>query len=556
MYLDILFSMPNPDEFESKKRHDSSQPKPSQKWSLTKVHGTSSLILPLLTRTNGKNGAMLMSIRDMLDHYGMVPLGGEVDRGVRCGPTDILDMLSYVSSAPLKDPRIPTKKKIEKYYDLNSILKSYTEFPLYSAESYLQKAKMHLSSSYQYGFEPFNNFLFYYARARQLGADELSINERTQLNQAVQNQIKWSYFILIVINHLYPDIDKIKRLKQQAYEKVKKKFTEESPEMIAQYEQFLKQMKDYGFEKDYENFTIAKYIEQTARGKRGELTRKLDSFFGSGALFERVCDSQIEFAAIFKDPTEETLQPVLSILKLDEAFEDETQFFTLIKPKEMIQDENVDYMLEDVMDAVYCSDKLSIMNVLNKMYFSFCDLSPLGQEVNDSICQRMQLIKDRVSVIDKIDAANVKFSDEEFALMQKQFPIILVCETDKFTIEYGDTFEYRSKEPLIFGQDITMMATDSTSHQLLLIRYLRENNIKGVEVILIDDLKESIKTEKRPTSQMVNPKGHYRFKFFTQMVVARHNEQNEEAQISFKKGSKPASGMAEAVDYIKTFSKK
>ena len=68
-----------------------------------------------------------------------------------------------------------------------------------------------------------------------------------------------------------------------------------------------------------------------------------------------------------------------------------------------------------------------------------------------------------------------------------------------------------------------MIATDTTEHQLWIIKYLKTNNIKNVEVVLMDQLKQSLEDNQAPQSNSyTNASGNLTLPFFAAMAAAHH----------------------------------
>lgn len=70
---------------------------------------------------------------------------------------------------------------------------------------------------------------------------------------------------------------------------------------------------------------------------------------------------------------------------------------------------------------------------------------------------------------------------------------------------FGDKLEYRVNQPLVFGEDITLLATDTENNKIKLEEYLNQNGIYNISIITFDQLRDCKLTGTKPDCSSTAP---------------------------------------------------
>lgn len=395
----------------------------------TYLHGSNSLIIPLLKSTN----FTLISPPQALKLYGVAPFGGEVVQG----GYDRLDNdgVAFGALETLQGKSLNTR------YTLNTILEKYAYARLnaFSPEANNKLLAEQVLTVANNAFSQFNLLLIYLARAKQseLANDILTQNDIDKIMQELDTTVQFFNLFLLIGNQIN-----------------------------------LKEIKRFNDEEALKLFD-----------SNGEFSFK--------NLCQKINEKNLnlEMLANQENLTSEELQPVLELLG---------EFFTTSNETKIDP-----YYLEfPERGRNTCSDNQFFYFSANKQIGSFFrDI--LQGAVSQNYFDELHIkIRDYLTTLEekrelfanllKLESKNL-LTEEMQAFTDKPFPLILVVDdneniTDKFEIIEDAHAEYRTNNPLTFGQDIKILATDTEEHRLLIDTYFKCQNI-AIQAITFNDLK-------------------------------------------------------------------
>lgn len=477
------------------------------------IHGTNSMIFVGLRKTDFR----LISNQGMLKEYGLAPLGGEVDSAVWGGGTDSLYTPHYISFGELR-VKDPDNHK----YGLEKILSSYTDISLSSVDWYSQRTREYACAGAQCGFDNINNLLINFSRAKQLGGNPLPADQYQRLLEDFNGIVQLYHFFMLLGKYIHPNISAYKRALQELVDNIT-----DIEEMKKKYDEYLALAQHFN-KKHAIDFLISSYEEYTTDEKNNHLRKVIKESFSFESFFKKINIAGLDIRDIYNNPTQDNLQKVLPLLEIRLAGRDSaTQLFNT----EMLVQEGPAVSVSTYDEYLR---RIPVNSCEFNIHFLLLDLL-LGKNLTDVFDQfekalqsRIQVLNERFALLEKMflrPLEEVALSPQELAFMKESFPVILVMSDNQHKCRLIDpsTREYRSFEPLNFGEDIKMIATDTTEHQLWIIKYLRTNSIKNVEVILMDQLKESLANNQPPRSNpYTNASGSLTFPFFAAMAAAHH----------------------------------
>ncbi len=465
------------------------------------IHGTSSLMLPMLKRAEFQ---MMPSLK-LLHDYGMAPVCGELDNAPFGGGLDSLDPPQYICFG-----RMLANESIYQY-GLKKVTKSYTDYHLPDVSSSVWKVKSYAEHLLSNGFQNINKLLIYFARAKQLGHEPLEAKEYDQLIANFKGTIQLNYLLLLVSQYIYPNFKR----HQETMAALRDEVVDSEEEREA-YQRYLERIEKFReIDPDLLEEYKVKDFDQWLQKKREDVDDNLWSVIYQQLTFEklieRINESKIDIGAIVtsSNPSVEDLEKVLALFELPIKSQNDIlgkkqsvtltykQYFSLEASDEFISSEGkYPYSWRELQGCL--ANRGYTINKLLADCFT-------GRVKKDTFVRLARLAKERINVLsrklnllEKIagkDIAQVKFSQAELQSMKKPFPLILISTTnEQLSLCDISTQEYRAFTPLQFGVDITAVATDTEEHQTQVATFFKENNISNVQVILISDLEKSLQS--------------------------------------------------------------
>lgn len=254
------------------------------------------------------------------------------------------------------------------------------------------------------------------------------------------------------------------------------------------------------------NFNIAKDYEEN--GGKPESSR--DIFIKNPYLFvlcklikseltahkiiENIIKEDYDIKLVVENPTPEALKSILPLLKLtiDQC---DYQLFTLQEVKypdkmSSMFNENDNYFFDAIQQHTlgYRVENLLKYTLVGRMRQTFFRNGAGGKfaEVAKTLQRRVNTLEHLIR--NPNDYKKEAIINSPFANQHRNMPIILICEDDQKLYHCGQ--EYRSKELLQIGIDITKIATDTEANREVLEDYFKTvPQYQSIEVYLFDDLK-------------------------------------------------------------------
>ncbi|MFC3908453.1 hypothetical protein ACFORL_05105 [Legionella dresdenensis] len=400
------------------------------------IHGTNSLILPLLKATNFN----IISPPHSLEQYTLAPFGGEISKGGYQRLDN--DGIAFGTLETTQSPVGGTER-----YTLRKILDKYAnQLEPYSIENNKQHLNDCVSNLMSRACSEFNTLLIYLARAKQTGLTTDEVLDQGKIAAIKENLELTRQFL-----HLF---------------------------LLLGSKINIKNLND-----------INPYSEQ-ARRLFFPLTSSDEAWFSFVSVCARIKKSQLDIAAIIRngDFSEKALQPVINVLNGSE----DDFFITGSEVKFDPDYQNVSYARKACNDGHFFSFSTNRGTTIIE---HFQDM--LRGSIMPSYFSKLHAqIKKYLAIIDKKQVLFERLLAKEpenlltediACFTNKPFPLVLVVEeTDKITLFDEHTKEYRSFSPLIIGEDIKTIAT-TAEHQLLLANYFYTQE-KKVKVITIQEL--------------------------------------------------------------------
>lgn len=392
------------------------------------IHGTTFHALHAMAQTDYS----IVPVLTLLDEYQLAPGTGEITAGGfdNIGSDFIFDAFSGAISFGTLHPEA---HHFGNGYDLNKVIKSYTQFNSIKTESndiYLQQQYDLL---FETNFNNFHLFLIYYTRARQLNPNKKNILSEMQLNKIKHELAKqkklYQFFELLMSGDIIVNKEEIKKIYSE------------------------KKFKSYG--DLFRHYNLS----------RKTLADKLQQ------IDER------EFYKIYNLPNEENLNKLLRLLDVPlKLFNINTR-----DPKTQNTEQSLDFL--SLVNFFKCQEDISV--VLAKMINTGLNIYDAPYSAFQARCRKHQhILQERYSILNKI--SNKEYVGSHSNPFEEDFPIIFV--TESLHIEpYGR--EYRSKMALKLGININLLATNTEENRQKLLHYLKDNHLSKIQVVLFEELK-------------------------------------------------------------------
>ena len=319
-------------------------------------------------------------------------------------------------------------------------------------EAAIIEFKYYLKECYKYGFTRINALMVYYLRAKQLGIDDqrlLILDEKKQLLKSYRDTISIYYLILVLEKHL----------------------------------------------------RLNKTLLDSLGWMKSEFAREVYTTFTLDVLINRIAESGIDVKAIYENPTESNLAKLLPIFSLSPISSYYSKQWLVValddpQPCEITSDTSYEFsMLTQNVEGWG----------INGMLFHYIDYYPssravVGMQLHAP--QHIARMEQCLLLLERVLASqseNLLNDSTCHYLLTENFPLMLLCEAeDAVNISLFQFQEFRADRPLIFGKDITLIATDTRKHAAVLRKFLDQNGFSQVGVTLFSELEAIMHTTRRP----------------------------------------------------------
>jgi hypothetical protein len=460
------------------------------------IHGTNSTVLAMLPHTQMK----ITSTVKMLNEYGMAPLFGEAGDSLFGGGLG-LHAEQYISFGRMNS-------SYEKY-GLDRVINSYAGVALDSGKRSLEKFRDRNRDSTNSSYDNINTLLVFLSRAKLQGTS-LEADEREKITESIMSVIQYHYFLLLLVKHVRVDQASLRNYVRHDHEFLKKhgksSDTLEDPKHARlaydkarlAYEENMQFLPEE-YRHPMPDFNYEEYIEELYQYL---INDKFREHFKRKEFLEKILEKNIDLKDIYENPTPENLQKILVLLDFSKTATNDTrvdsseiQYFTLADAANDFANNSPRFGRGEILRFYAAPGKEDLTHFIENVTH--------GHHVVDVACfeeitlSRAKSLEDGLVLMDKIlDSDAIIFSESQRRFIDQPFPIILICDAEDKVHLLED--EYRAHEDLMLGTDITMIATDTPVHQIAVMDFLAENKIDNVQVILIEQLRQSQKDGIRP----------------------------------------------------------
>lgn len=472
------------------------------------IHGSTAVTLALALRT--QKPPRLFSAYGMVDHLARAPLGGELET--------CLDRWSIHCLTQISFGRIYTQDRAA--YNLEKISTTYCELEVDQDDgNAIRKLQEHSKKMSADNMRNINFILIYYARARQLShndQDDAAELCYQQVSQELASVIKSHYFLALLGKVIFFNPDAMTEFKTSISAQL-----ENNPMLTGEHlriQQFSADNPEY-------NLTLQSLQELAAEWADSALYQFIKQQFSPQNLAKALSTHSIAGLQIRHIEADEKQDE-----RLMTEFASPKQVFQFIPigsdrkieleipPCQLlIQQKSGDADIaraessSRIRDAVYSpSSELgrSVSNLIaqyatyhssNSAYFD--NGRAVFIEFADILLQRLQVLER----IHSTPLLEIRLNQQEKSELQAlSFPLIIICDEDHPAIGLFSPHqqEYRCDKPLVFGEDITAVATDTAEHQTIIKQMLAADDLADkVTVHLIQDLKKEF--PQRITRQVI-----------------------------------------------------
>lgn len=416
------------------------------------IHGTTSAALPTL-----RYG--LMSPITLLNKHMMAPMGGEITEGGLSTPKSTCDTCFALL---LPDAARRT-------YDKEKVIKNYAQRPIDLPNK--QKITKAIQECIDKNLGNINEIIVFIARAKQWGLNIQDIIDFKELEKEFHGMQQFYYALLCLTTYAKPN--EINRQKIFFHE-------------------------------------------------RTRMDEFLGCIFKTDKFHELVRNLEIDFKEVWRNPNKNDLDKLAKIFSLP-AGEYIVYPAGMTRPGEKVSvsedlylytfdknlDQNVHYSpnKKEVKNAAYT------VNALIKKLSDQYELESLTYELGSSILAESLYEQEWLSVVhpfllEDISALESRFllmkniienkdakvfTDQEKQLVLDNFPIIFVLE-DESLIDQNLYHEFRVSTTLKLGKEITKVVTNNEVNKEKIQEWLKQNQIDGVQVMLIEELHPNVHT--------------------------------------------------------------
>jgi hypothetical protein len=453
------------------------------------IHGTNAKCFSIFEKT----GMTMMGPLQMVESFMMAPMSGELENGISGFTKDCMPCYGKLDSDGTQE------------YSLDKIIAHYSNMRSWSSSK--DDALYIISTAFSRSFGNINSLLIYILRAKQLGFELLDLEKTTEMIANMKATVQYYYLILLIGTYIYPDYTFLETL--------------DADRSRAYRELILDQL-------TYQNI-IAKIRERN-----------------------------LDIKSIYKNPTQEAVEHCLNLFQLNlpqsmiitEDWElhkievvfstqDRKQIFTMTPCREAEKKALYGKHFTPEHFSGYLSRNCSgfgIHDLLGELISRGQSLESLDI-MRKGFIYNAQELERKISIFERIASKSVpelQFNARQNFFLTNAFPMIFICENeDKMRLSDFSTKEFRAKEPLQIGSDIRTIATDTEEHRLIVMKYLDENHVHNVKVILFEDLKKSKMTHQEPQSPFVHPQDNFpRLSWLTAKKAAANNINSDDPKLA------------------------
>ena len=413
------------------------------------IHGTNAAVFAILLKTDFH----LLPIMEMLGTYYAAPVTGELVNG----GYDTINSTGNICFARMIAPW-------KGAYDLERVLSRYAFHQNESPDMQKFMFRYVVGRGFRQMFLNINLILIYFARSRQLVSELetlISGEDLRLLQNRLDATVQFYYLLQLLGTYIHPDFAAFERLQA---------------------------------------------------GERQMVLDGLYTFCSFEQIIENIIAHKVDIKAILQQPTPENLARALMVLefpktgilqtgflhseKMEVVFS-RTQYFCLYpSPVEMgealFYGSDAAFVFQHLSKndwEIYMIASLLSSWLKREIYPEFFD------KFNSKVKQHATAFEERVQLfhaLARIPQSQFTLTEQQKIFLTHSFPLVFVTDNEeKVVLFHYPTQEYRSASRLKLGVDIKMIATDTSEHRLMVMKWLAAFRIHGIQVILLCDLQES-----------------------------------------------------------------
>lgn len=374
----------------------------------------------------------LFSPITMIENYGIAPEGGEITGGGLCSPH---------STSCMAFGRVQNFG-----YSLDVIQRDYAvPGKQISLQNQIYSFKRTFEAGSSSFFSDINVLLIKLARLKQSGQtaqDLLTEADLQTFKSDLNTSLQVYYFLMLIGSELIPSPE-ISELPSQEFNKI-----------------------------FYENFSLKN-------------------------LYKKFKDSRIDIKAIYESPemNQAAISELIQLFKINGGNRGEVPLLTLNKkPLTELHPlfDSPYYYAEHVMNPSY-GHSYNVPLLLIHIYKKKLDAS-FFSSFQSRILEIVKALEHRANLFENLLQRPSGMPSEEYAPFKNDhFPIIFVKENNENLSDIGG--EYRAIQPLVFGEDIRIIATNSEENRIKIQQYLQHYQLHNkVQVLTFDELKNASNT--------------------------------------------------------------
>jgi hypothetical protein len=241
----------------------------------------------------------------------------------------------------------------------------------------------------------------------------------------------------------------------------------------------------------------------------------------------RILSEKLDIKAIYQNPTPENLSKLLALFPVPNNPEDKKASFVKIldKPRDLSK-----------IESDYDFWKVTMQNAFSTRIYYFFEKWHINNCFTgyEPAKKHIQLMEEHLKIVE--GAINCK-PDNIFDnplhkdLLCQNFPLVLVSEQADAMRLANSGNEYRAIRTLKFGVDVTMVATDTREHALIVKKWLDQHNLSRVQVVLIHELRGVKDTASRPPMPYQHSDGFSRLAWIAANKVGPEDKSRLKATI-------------------------
>lgn len=441
------------------------------------IHGTTNLIFSTLEQTNNT----LLPAETMLVEFKLAPMGGEIEsRGLEGG--------SYNGKQTCFG-RMRSHPRKKSNYTLDKIVENYATTTMskpQDQEAIILDLKKEIARGYKINFDNATVILIYLSRAKQLGIDAVTLNALIHVDELIirMNAVKQVFFLFLLLDK-------------------------------------------------YVTYNIELFKDNNFEAIKQAIIEKLTV----DNLSKMIITTNLDLQHIYNNPMHENLNQVLDLLNITSKPDQEgasPPIFVLtsndvhtLSGRENPRYKDKKLALDLYHEVITNSNQNMMLQGFMLEYISGYIPQNFFKHIHKPIVNRIQDIEkciDLLGFIVKND--DVAFTARQQYFINHGFPVILLCEDEeKINMIQFSNYEHRTSHPLKLGYDIKTIATDKEENRLVIMKYLEQNHIYNVKVVLFFDLFTSQLTKRPPQSPYTHQNGFPRLSWLAARACTENKEE-------------------------------